>query len=234
MAPLSKKECLGELIAGKKAVIFDFDNIVVDSEPYHYKAYSTVFAGKGHTVNREKYWLEWTSKGGGAEGEIERYNLDLDPNEIRREKDPIYSQFCSSGAIPLFPESIEIIERLGRAGYTLAIASGSYEHDIRSLLRVNGIEDAFSAVVGKDAVAKTKPHPETYTKAIMEIQMKPELCIAIEDAEKGIRSAHGAGLSVILIETPITAGFGIAGADLRLSGLKEFLDLLREILPAGE
>jgi HAD superfamily hydrolase (TIGR01509 family) len=232
--PVTAAEHLRALIEGKRAVIFDFDNIIADSEPYHYRAYATVFARKGHTVDREEYWIEWTSKGGGAEGEIERYGLDLDPDDIRREKDPIYSAFCSSGEIPLFPESREIIGRLRGAGYTLAIASGSYERDIRSLLRLNGIEDAFSAVIGKDGIARVKPHPETYVKAAREIQTDPALCIAIEDAEKGVRSAREAGMSVILIDTPITAALGITGADLRLPGLTELSALLRVVLPEQE
>lgn len=232
--PLNKTDRLREILTAAKAVIFDFDNIIVDSEPYHFKAYATVFARKGHTVNREEYWLEWTSKGGGAEGEIERHNLNLDPDEIRSEKDPIYSAFCRSGEITLFPAAVGIIQRLRQAGYTLAIASGSYERDVRSILQANGIEDAFSAVVGKDGIKNYKPHPETYTRAARKIHIDPQRCVAIEDAEKGIRSARGAGMSVIVIETPITLGFDLEGADLRLSGLEEFSRLLGDTLPAGE
>ena len=179
-------------------------------------------------LNREEYWIEWTSKGGGAEGEIERYNLDLDPNEIRRGKDPIYSEFCSSGAIRIFPDALRIIHSFNSSDYTLSIASGSYERDIRTILSANGIESLFKAVIGKDNIKTTKPHPETYLKAIEEIEFEPNECFAIEDAEKGIISAREAGIKVIAVETDLTRGFDLDLADLKLSGIEELYRLMLE------
>lgn len=228
---MQKIETLKRILAETTAVIFDFDNIIVDSEPFHYEAYAAVFRSRGHEIDREEYWREWTSRGGGAEGEIERHRLDLDPAAIRREKDPIYAGYCRDGTVRPFPRALEIIGIFRKAGYTLAIASGSYERDIRAILAAHGIEDDFDAVVGKDRIARIKPHPETYLDAAGKIGAPPDRCLAIEDAEKGIRSAKGAGMAVIVIETPITRGLPLDGADLRLSGLDEFSSFLREILP---
>jgi len=226
---LNESDKLRRILSGKKAVVFDFDNIIVDSEPFHFEAYSRVFARAGHTLDREEYWLEWTSRGGGAKGEIERHGLDLVPAEIQKQKDPIYSRFCGSGEIRLFPSAAAIIKILRDAGFTLAVASGSYEHDIRTILSANGIESHFEAVVGKDGIEKTKPHPETYLKACSKLGIAPAHCLAVEDAEKGVRSARDAGMSVIVIETPITRGLGIEGADIVLSGLERFLRILEKI-----
>jgi len=227
---LEKLETLKRILARTEAVIFDFDNIIVDSEPYHYAAYAAVFRRRGHEIDREEYWLEWTSRGGGAEGEIGRYRLELNPAEIRREKDPIYAEYCRNGTVRPFPRALEIIGALKKAGYTLAIASGSYERDIRAILSAHGIEDDFDAIVGKDRITQIKPHPETYLNAARRIDAPPGRCLAIEDAEKGIRSARDAGMSVIVIETAITRGLPLDGADLRLSDLDEFAALLREAL----
>lgn len=231
---MEKLDALRTILAGTDTVIFDFDNIIVDSEPYHYAAYATVFARRGHEIDRDEYWREWTSRGGGAEGEIARYGLDLDANEIRREKDPIYAEYCRNGTVRPFPPALEIVRMFKRAGYALAIASGSYERDIRAILAAHDIESAFDAVVGKDRIARIKPHPETYLTAAERIGAAPERCLAIEDADKGIRSAKGAGMSVIVIETPITRGLPLDGADLRLTGLGELAALLRSALPADE
>ncbi len=226
----SKESRLKGLITGCKAVIFDFDNIIVDSEPYHFESYRQVFEAMGHKLNREEYWIEWTSKGGGAEGEIKRYNLPFDPAEIRRKKDPIYSSFCQKGLVKPFPEAKDIIELLSRKNYTLAIASGSYEEDIKKILKIHGLASYFSAIVGKDNIKKYKPHPQTYLKALEKIKVPPEKCIAIEDAEKGIKSAHGAGLKVILVRTEITRDIQIDGADLEVSDINELRDLLYRVL----
>ncbi len=230
---MTKSEILRRLLDGSNAVIFDFDNVIVDSEPLHYEAYARVFAKHGHVIDRDEYWLEWTSRGGGAESEIRRYKLDLDPAAVRAEKDPIYAAFCRSGAVRVFPEASRVVERLRRRGLAIAIASGSYEADIRSILRASGLEDAFAAVVGKDRIERWKPHPDTYLAAAAALGVPPARCLAVEDAEKGIRSAHAAGMSVILIETVITKQLRLSGAELAVEGLSELEALLREIDVSG-
>jgi len=227
---MNARGALKRLLESSTAVIFDFDNVIVDSEPYHFEAYSRVFAKTGHTLDRAEYWLEWTSRGGGAESEIRRHNLGLDPAAMRAGKDPIYSAFCSSGAIKPFTEASAVIDAFEKAGLVLAIASGSYERDIMAILRANGLDHRFSVVVGKDNVKRTKPDPETYLVAAERLGIPPERCLAIEDAEKGVTSAKQAGMSVILIETEITKDLGLGGADLKLSSLAELRDLLKDLI----
>lgn len=226
----SNTEAFKRIISGAEAVIFDFDNVIVDSEPFHYRAYSEVFAGKGHTIDREEYWVEWTSKGGGAEGEIRRYGLDLDPADIRYEKDPVYSSYCEKGEIPLFPDAVPIIELFRSSGIRTSIASGSYSHDVNALLSAHGISHLFETVVGKDDSGRIKPFPEPYLLAAERLGLEPAKCFAIEDAEKGVISAHAAGMMVIVVETEVTAGVPIAGADLELPGLA---DLYKVMLESG-
>jgi len=231
---LKKIDVLRGIIERSSAVIFDFDNVIVDSEPYHFESYRRVFAKRGHTLDRTEYWLEWTSRGGGAEGEINRRRLDADPNEIRAEKDPIYAAFCLSGEIAPFPDALAVIDAFRRAGLVLAIASGSYERDIRAILRTHGLEDSFRVVVGKDTIKRYKPHPDTYLLASERLGIEPSRCLAIEDAEKGIKSARAAGMRVILVETAITRDLRIEGADLACSSLAELHGLLQEFLRGKE
>jgi beta-phosphoglucomutase len=223
---LNKLTILRSLLEKTETVVFDFDNVIVDSEPFHFKAYERVFSKRGHKLNREQYWNEWTSKGGGVEGEIKRHNLDMDPTEIKSEKDPLYSEYCRSGAISIFPAAVEAIKTLDKAGYTLVIASGSYQSDIKAIVRANGIENHFSEIIGKDGIKNQKPDPETYFKACHAVRTPPPRCLAIEDAEKGVKSAKGAGMHVILIETDITRQIPIEGADLKLSSINELSYLL--------
>ena len=230
---LENSRILENLFANKTAVIFDFDNIIVDSEPYHFRAYEKAFAEKGHKINREEYWVEWTFNGGGAEGEINRYNLKLDPDYMRSKKDPVYSYFCKSGKIKVFPAALEIIKTLKKNKFSLAIASGSYQHDILSIIEAKGIERNFLAVIGKDMVPKPKPHPATYLKASSELGIQPSKCLAIEDAQKGIISAHEAGMEVIAVETAVTKGFNLKDADLVVSNLEELQRLLEDLFTPG-
>jgi HAD superfamily hydrolase (TIGR01509 family) len=221
-------EAFGRIVGGAEAVIFDFDNVIVDSEPFHYRAYSEVFSGKGHSIDRDEYWVEWTSKGGGAESEIDRYGLDLDPADIRAEKDPVYSAYCRRGEIPLFPEAVRIVELFRSSGLRTAIASGSYSHDVNALLDAHGIGHLFETVVGKDDSGRIKPFPEPYLLAAERLGLGPTVCFAIEDAEKGVISAHAAEMKVIVVETAVTAGVPIAGADLHLPGLGALYEVMLE------
>lgn len=227
---MTESGSLAPLLEGARAVVFDFDNIVVDSEPFHYEAYNRVFSRHGHALDRTEYWREWTSKGGGAEGEIARHRLDLDPDEIRREKDPIYSAFCRSGEIRPFPAAVRAIDLLAGAGFRLAVASGSYTRDIEAILGVHGLDGRFAAVVGKDQVALPKPHPETFERACRLIGESPERCVAVEDAEKGVLSARAAGMRVVLIETDITRDLDIGGADAVLPSIDRFAQALEGTL----
>ena len=148
------------LLKKSSGVIFDFDGLLADSEPYHYLAYNEVFQRYGHSLDKDEYWVEWTSKGKGIAGEIDRHNLHLevDPIQLRQQKFEVYSQYCQKGAIRLFPESLEIIELL-KASYPVAIASGSWKHDIRAILKNAGAEHLFDKILGKEAAKKEKPHP---------------------------------------------------------------------------
>ncbi|MBU8922544.1 MAG: HAD family phosphatase [Bacteroidales bacterium] len=232
---MDKLEILRSILEGSRAVIFDFDNVIVDSEPFHYRAYSKVFGDRGHTIDKDDYWVEWTSKGGGAEKEIRRYDLGFDTMEIRAAKDPLYSSYCESGEIPVFPDAIRIIRSFHSSGFPLAIASGSYRRDIMALVEFNAIDGFFSAVVGKDGIEKTKPHPETYLRVATGLGLEPAECFAIEDAEKGVIAAHEAGMKVITVETEVTKGFDLGDPDLALSGLDELYRLMMEAgLEAGE
>ncbi|MDZ7859553.1 MAG: HAD family phosphatase [Candidatus Krumholzibacteriota bacterium] len=226
---MEKLQILESLLDNKSAVVFDFDNIIVDSEPYHMKAYEKAFASEGHKIDPEEYWLEWTFKGGGAEGEISRHNLKFDPDYIRSKKDPVYSGFCKNGSIRILPAALRIIEILKENDFSLAIASGSYQHDILSIIEAKGIGHNFEAVIGKDMVSETKPHPATYLKASSELGARPYECLAIEDAQKGITSAHEAGMKVIAVETKVTKGFNLEEGDLVVSELEELQRLLENL-----
>ena len=83
-----KLDKLCSLLERCPCVVFDFDGLLADSEPFHYRAYNEVFEQYGHTLDQEEYWVEWTSKGKGIAGEIERHNLNLgvDPLEMRQQK----------------------------------------------------------------------------------------------------------------------------------------------------
>jgi HAD superfamily hydrolase (TIGR01509 family) len=216
-----------ELVRPAKGLILDFDGFLADSEKFHYLSYKQVFERYGHHVDETEYYKYWTSLGHGVWGEIERHHLDLDPLAIRREKIPIFTRYCEDGSISLFPTAKELLDLLFATGKTLAIASGSFTHDIRAVLKNAGVENRFEAILGSDIVPKIKPAPDIFLEALKAIDLRASECVVFEDAEKGMFAAIDAGLPVIIVRTPETRGFDFSRADLVVDSHEELAGLAR-------
>jgi HAD superfamily hydrolase (TIGR01509 family) len=210
-------------------VIFDFDGVLVDSERHHMAAYNAVFQRFGHTLNEEEYFKYWTSLGHGPAGEIERHKLSLDPDMIRREKRPAFSELCRTGVVKFFPEAREVVELLTRAEKTLAIASGTMVSDIRAVLENEGLASYFASIVGVDTAA-LKPAPDSFLHVLRDLQVAPHDAVVIEDAEKGVSAAIAAGIPVVVVRTPETAGIDFGEADLVLESHAELVGMMRRAL----
>ena len=231
-SPISSSQLTKTKILFKKSsvVIFDFDGLLADSEPFHYLAYNEVFQKYGHSLDKDEYWVEWTSKGKGIAGEIDRHNLDLDVDQIqlRQQKFGAYSRYCKNGDIKLFPESIEIVELL-KTSYPLAIASGSWKHDIDAILKNAHAEHLFGKILGKGSANKEKPHPEIFLNAAKALKCHPSKCIVIEDALKGLSASKAAGMPCIIIRNQLNQNIDFSGADLIFSSLSDFLTILKSL-----
>jgi HAD superfamily hydrolase (TIGR01509 family) len=219
-----RSQQLKTLLDRCEGVILDFDGLIADSEPFHYRAYNEVFERYGHSIDPEEYWVEFTSKGKGIQGEIERYNLKLDvkPEEMRQQKFEIYSRFCQSGDIKLFPEARQFIQKLnGR--FKVAIASGSWAHDIRAILKNENADSLVQTILGKAPPRPEKPSPDIFLEAAQELDLPPGKCVVVEDALKGLTAAQDAGMACIIVRNRLNQNIDFPGADIILESLSEFL-----------
>ena len=219
-----RKAKLYTLINNAKAAILDFDGLLADSEPYHYKAYNEVFERYGHTLDKDEYWIEWTSKGKGIAGEIERHNLKLsiDPIELRKQKFEIYSRFCQSGDIKLFPEAIRLVNRLSK-NYKIAIASGSWAKDIQHILRNGNALDLVPVILGKESAKREKPFPDIFLNAANKLGYDPEECFVVEDALKGLSAANEAGIPCIILRNELNQNIEFKSAEMVFPSLSDFV-----------
>lgn len=203
-----------QLWSKAKAVIYDFDGFLVDSEPYHFEAYDIVFREFGHRLDREEYWREFTSKGTGVQGEIDRHHLDIDAAAVVARKSRLFSRFCLEGRIPLQPGARELLDTVRASGRPTILASASRESDIRAVLRNLGAEHYFPRIVGKEEVPEAKPNPRVFQVAAELIGVPPADCLVFEDAEKGLRAAHALGMTCVIARTDQNKNLSFDTADL--------------------
>ena len=225
----STKNRLRSLLDNSKSAILDFDGLVADSEPFHYRAYNEVFERYGHTLNKEEYWVEWTSKGKGIAGEIKRHDLKLnvDPVELRKQKFEVYSAFCHSGEIKLFPLAKSMAESLS-VHHKLAIASGSWIKDIRNILKNADSLNLFPIILGKESAAREKPHPDIFLNAAKELGCAANECFVVEDALKGLNAAKEARMPCIILRNPLNRNINFNGAELIFESLADFVAALKD------
>lgn len=224
---MNQEQKLKKLFQSRRGIIFDFDGLLVDSEPFHYKAYNAVFEEYGHTINPDEYWIEFTSLGNGVRGEIERYGLKgLDADEIRKKKFILYSEFCRNGDILFFPLAEKLIRSAESSGCKLAIASGSRNEDIQTILEMNGFGNIFHLIMGKESAPREKPAPDIFIKTAEKLGIKPAELVILEDAEKGLRASKEAGIPCVIVRNKLNKNLKFPDADFICDSLEEVIEAI--------
>jgi HAD superfamily hydrolase (TIGR01509 family) len=181
-----------------EGVVFDLDGVLVDSE----QVWDEVREQLAH--ERGGRWSDRAQSDmmGMSSPEWSRYMHDVvglkeSPEEINAEVvRRLLARYDES--LPLLPGAVEAVERLA-ARWPLAIASSSNREIIDAVLQRAGIAHFFRATVSSEEVARGKPAPDVYLEAARRLGVEPTVCAAIEDSRNGIRSAHDAGMRVVVI-----------------------------------
>jgi beta-phosphoglucomutase len=179
------------------ALVFDFDGVIVDSEPLHLRAYQEVLEPLGRSLPREEYYSRYL---GYDDAGVFRQLADsrgwtIDEAQIGTliaEKTRVFDAFIEHGD-HLYPGAAECIARLA-AAYPLGIASGALRHEIEAMLRGRGLNRHFRFIVASGDTPAGKPAPDPYRRAAELHGLAPDRCLAIEDSRWGIESAKAAGL----------------------------------------
>lgn len=192
-----------------KAVVFDFDGVIVDTEPLHYKAFQEVLAPLGMGYGWQEYldhYIGFDDRD--AFREVHRLHArplaDADLARLIEEKAAAFQVIIARGVDP-YPGVVELVREIA-ASLPLAICSGALAADILPILATLELSDSFDLMVTADDVSVSKPDPQSYRLAVSRLnQLFPEKgitpahCLAIEDTPAGIASATGAGLSVLAV-----------------------------------
>ena len=193
-----------------QAVIFDFDGVIVDTEPLHYRAFQQILEPRGFGFSWSEYqetFMGFDDRDAFLEA-FKSYGQKISTDELSTliaTKADIFQEVIREG-VTAYPGVVELIRALHGAQIPLAICSGALLSDIVPILKTLGIESCFQIVVTAEDVAKSKPDPECYRLAFEKLCAHwPQSTIsahdtfAIEDTPAGINSATQAGLNVIAV-----------------------------------
>jgi HAD superfamily hydrolase (TIGR01509 family) len=184
-----------------KAVVFDLDGVLVDSEPvWEQVRRGLVTERSGHWAPDAQRRLMGMSTPEWARYLSEDLGVALPPDQVAREViDRMTARYTEH--VPLMDGAVDAVHRMA-ARWPLAVASSAPAVLITTVLRSAGLRSCFSVVMSTEQVVHGKPAPDIYLAVTAALGFPPPDCAAVEDSSNGLRSAAAAGLRVIAIPQP--------------------------------
>jgi beta-phosphoglucomutase len=219
-----------------RAAIFDFDGVLVDSEPLHFGSLRDALLPEGIVIDQDEYvhrYLAYDDRGS-IRLALERHGFPFDAERVETIARRKASGFDGlAERIPFFPGARELVRALA-AEVPLAIASGALRSEIEAILTAGGLRDAFAAIVGAEDAPRAKPDPAPYLAALEQLAAKASglqagECLVFEDSMPGIASARAAGMKVVAVTNSYPAA-KLRAADAVVASLEGLAaDRLREL-----
>ena len=212
-----------------KALVFDVDGTLADTEMAHLAAFNHAFAEEGLDWHwDEPNYTKLLEISGGKERMLHYWKQvhpdvkDIDGgglqdtiDRLHAMKTAAYENAVQSGAVQLRPGVLNLIQKAHQAGLRLAIATTTSPVNIAVLLR-NAIgsdwKELFAVIEDASTAPKKKPHPQVYSQTLTRLALTGADCLAFEDSFNGLRAAVSAGLPVIVTPNSFTAHHDFAGA----------------------
>lgn len=206
-----------------KAVIFDMDGVIVDSEPIHHRAYQKMFLEFGLTVSDQLYET-FTGKATLAicQRLCTEFNLEGKAETlVQCKRKHFKTLFEEAQDFQLLEGVLERIQEYHKAGLTLILASSASMQNINRIFKRFDLDHYFKAKLSGADLKASKPHPEIFLKAVAAAQVEKEQCFVIEDSTNGILAAKAAGLFCVGYDSLHSKNQDYSKADLTVTSFQE-------------
>lgn len=168
------------------------------------------------------------NSGGSRQIVLEAYGEDFDYEDFRTETSVWFWNYIESNGLPVMKGAEALLRWLKNNGWILGLASSTRSATVLKHLEQAGFSEYFSTVVTGDMVEHSKPQPDIYLLACRELGVKPEEAYAIEDSPNGIRSAHAAGMSPLMVPDMIAPDEEMRSLSYRIfEDLTQVLEFLK-------
>lgn len=205
-----------------KAVLFDMDGVIVDTEPLHRKAYFKTFEDLSIRVSEEMYnSFTGSSTKKVCETLIQEFSLTHTVEEITNIKRNYFKHFFDSDTeFDLLPGVRELIEHYHQNGIKLVLASSASLNTIEWVFEKFGLNPYFMGKISGAELKESKPHPEIFLKAARIADEPIENCMVIEDSTNGILAANRAKIFCAAYQSPHSKMQDYSIANLSVSNFK--------------
>lgn len=212
----------------KKAVIFDMDGLMIDSERVTYVVYDEVMRKMGYDYSLEFYKL---SLGHAKAQEMQLYHEvygdDFPEDEFWEKSHEILDAKLFAN-VPLKPGIIELLQYLKANHYKTMVATSSERERVDIILKNGGLDSYFDDVICGNEVSNSKPDPEIFLTACKKLNVDTSEAIVLEDSEHGIMAAYNANIDCICIPDMKYPGLAYADKPIRiLNSLHDVIDYLK-------
>jgi HAD superfamily hydrolase (TIGR01509 family) len=209
-------------------IFLDNDGVLVDTEKYYFEASRMTCRRHGYDLSRAEYQKYFLASGAGMREVGKGLGWTGEKvAQVRAERDRCYKGLLTTARITL-PGVAQGLERLF-ARFDLCIVTSSPREYFDIIHGRTGFRRFFKRVVDEEQVTNHKPHPEAYLTALAAMKVKPENGIAVEDSERGLRSAAAAGLRCIAVPRELTKDQNFSKAMAVVNTFRDAVDIIERI-----
>jgi HAD superfamily hydrolase (TIGR01509 family) len=217
-----------------KAIIFDMDDVIVNSSPVHFEAYEKALADFGikapkitGKLRRDIYGMRIREI---MELLAREFKMNVDVKELTRHRNEYFMELIRKKGVGAMPGLFELVENIKKWGLKRAVASSGVKIYVNEVVIRLGLGDFFDAVVTGDDVTNPKPAPDAFLTAAKRLGVEPADCAVLEDAAKGLEAAKAAGMLAIGVKNSvIDSGQDMSMADIVVNRLDEItLEILNK------
>lgn len=185
-----------------KAVIFDWDGVVIDSSAQHERSWEILAKEISKPLPEGHFLLGFGKKNALIIPEILGWATDpATITSLSNRKEEIYRELVQASGVHVLPGARELLSALRAAGIPRSIGSSTPRSNLDAILPLTGLADFFDAIACGDDVTHGKPAPDIFLLAAQKLHMTPADCLVIEDAHFGLEAARRAGMATLAVAT---------------------------------
>lgn len=205
-----------------RAVLFDFNGVIVDDEALHEAAFRTILERNGQSLSHTEYTQYFSGRSdrdGWSVYLAANGNLGQDIDLLCSQKSEIYERLASENTC-IYPEVEHTLQKISSLGLRLGLVTGARRVEVEVALASFRTDIRFEVLVSADDNVLGKPRPDSYLLGASELKVFPEECIVIEDTPSGVKAAKQAGMFCIAVTNTHSID-DLRQADVVVSSLNE-------------